>query len=129
MRGRRWLTIALVGVLAVFGLGACGGGGGDKALTGLVKANEDHRFDPDEINVRFNRQATFTFQNEDKKVAHNFTLTAIFTDPDHFLTVDVAPGQTEQIKFTVSQRPRDGFLSFYCRFHQSEGMQGRIKVS
>jgi plastocyanin len=68
----------------------------------------------------------FSFENEDNR-EHNFTLTFVFVDPDNFLSVDVPAEQSRTVRFTmVRDRPRDGFLTFYCRFHQQEGMQGRI---
>lgn len=125
MGAMRWMRVGLVGVLAVFSMSACGGDGDDdESLTSGVVATEMFRFEPDTINVRFNQEAVFTFENDDTR-EHNFT-TSVFVDRDNLVSVDVAPGDDKQVRFTVTERPRDGFLSFYCRFHQNQGMNGRI---
>jgi plastocyanin len=129
MGARRWAVTALVGVVVAMGLGGCGGGsGGPKAD---LTATKLLRFDPDHLSVRLNRQVTWTFHNDDKDRQHNFTLSYVFTDPTQTqnASVDVGPGQTKDITFTVTERPRAGFLTFYCRFHQADGMNGRITVT
>ena len=134
MGGNRWLRGALFGlvaVVAVFGLGACGGGSDEPdELTGVVKVKEDFlRFEPEEGTVELNEETFFTFQNTDD-IEHNFTISSIFTDEPGgtALSVDVAPGQSKPVRFTVRERPRDGFITFYCRFHQAEGMHGRLTL-
>ena len=130
MGARRWAATALVCVTAAVGLGACGGGGGNSEKADLT-ATKLLRFQPDQLSVRLNRQVTWTFHNDDKDREHNFTLSYVFTDPTqtHDVSVEVPPGQTKDITFTVSELPRAGFLSFYCRFHQAQGMNGKIKVT
>ena len=132
MRAKRWVTTAMIGVIATFGLAACGGGDDDEPSLGrgLVATSHDGdpRFDPDEVQVRLNQEVSFSMENEDDR-EHNFTLTHVFVDADNFLTVDVPANQSRSIRFTVRDRPRDGFLTFYCRFHQAEGMQGRIQLA
>lgn len=132
MGGKRFLTGALVGVIAVLGLAACGGGGDDdpEELTGVMKVKEDFlRFEPEEATIEFNEEIFFTFQNTDD-VEHNFTISSIFTDVPGgtALSVDVPAGQSKPVRFTVRERPRDGFLTFYCRFHQGEGMAGKLTL-
>jgi plastocyanin len=132
MGGRRQLVAAVViGVLATVGLAACGDGddeaGGDVERSGLV-ADDMLRFDPDEFEIELNEEVDFQFVNEDDDRQHNFTISSVFVDEDTALSVDVAPGGETEVRFTVREQPRDGFLTFYCRFHQSEGMAGRIRV-
>ena len=131
MRARRWLTTATIGVIAVMGLAACGDGEDDEAqpinrgITAVDKAG-DLRFDPDVVSARLGQEVNFELVNEDER-EHNFTLTFVFTDPDNFVSVDVPARQSRSVRFTMLRdRPRDGFLTFHCRFHQAEGMQGRI---
>jgi plastocyanin len=126
MEATRWIAVALIGVIASLGLTACGGGEQDNTLTSLVSATKFFRFDPDTINVPFDKEAVFTFDNRDTR-EHNFT-TSVFVDRDNLVSVDVAPGENRQIRFRVTERPGPGFLSFYCRFHQGQGMQGKIKL-
>ena len=129
MGARRWAVTALVGVVVVVGLGACGGGGENEKAD--LTATKLLRFKPDELSVRLNRQTTWTFYNDDKSREHNFTLSYVFTDPTQTqnVSVDVGPRQSKDITFTVTEQPRAGFLTFYCRFHQSDGMNGRIRVT
>jgi plastocyanin len=89
------------------------------------------RFNPDHLSVRLNHQVTWTFHNDDKDHQHNFTLSYVFTDATQTqnVSVDVGPGQTKDITFTVTEKPTAGFLTFYCRFHQSDGMNGKITVT
>ena len=123
----RWIGVALVAALGVFCLSGCGGGGDDDdTITSGVVATKFFRFDPDTINVAFNQEAVFTFSNEDSR-DHNFT-TSVFVDRDNLVSVDVPAGQNKQVRFTVTERPRDGFLRFYCRFHQAQGMNGTIRL-
>lgn len=135
MRAKRWVTTAIVGVVATIGLAACGGDGDDdddlrSLARGLVASSEtgDPRFEPEEVLAPLNQEVSFGVTNEDDR-EHNFTLTHVFTDPDNFVNVDVPAGQSRSVRITIRERPRDGFLLFVCRFHQSEGMTGRILVS
>jgi plastocyanin len=128
MGGRR-LAVLTVIALAVVGLTACGGSSNKPKELSVLQTTNELRFKPDSFKVRFNQETVFTLQNTDKSRTHNFTLTEVFVDPDHFVSVDVPPGQTRQVKFTVTQRPAPGFFTFYCRFHQGSGMSGRITLS
>ncbi len=131
MRAKRWVTTAMIGVIAVFGLGACGEddnaderGALARGVVATTKAGEP-RWQPEELEAQLNQEVSFSVTNEDDR-EHNFTLTHVFTDPDNFVEVDVPPQQSRSVRFTIRERPRDGFLSFYCRFHQAQGMQGKI---
>jgi plastocyanin len=85
------------------------------------------RFEPDQFQVPFEREFSLTFTNNDNQ-RHNFTLSHVFVDLDNFVNVDVEPGESKLVSFTVRERPRDGFFTFYCRYHQSQGMSGRITL-
>ena len=128
MRGMARLASLLAVALAVVALSACGGGGGDDEAPGTIKATSNLRFDPESINVRFDRETIFTFQNNDDNRTHNFTLSYVFTDADNFVNVDAKPGEAMEVKFTVKERPAAGFLTYYCTYHQGQGMHGRIKL-
>ena len=127
---KHWLASAIVVLVAIVGLGACGGGDDDNDVgrgLGSLSATNLLRFDPDEFEVPFDREFSFTFRN-DTDQRHNFTLSHVFVDLDNFVDVDVEPKSSAQVTFTVKERPRDGFLTFYCTYHQSQGMSGRITL-
>jgi plastocyanin len=130
MTGKRFLVYALVGVMAMVGLAGCGGGDDDdERAVGLVKTNKFLRFDPDRVPARVGQETTFTLQNDDDK-QHNITINEVVTEPElNPISVDVGPKQTRAVRFTIRQQPRQDFLTFFCRFHQSEGMQGRLTLS
>ncbi len=124
----RPLAALLAAVVMAVGLGACGGDSDSSAVgLGELTTNRFFRFEPDEFEVRFDRETSFTLVNNDSR-KHNFTLSYVFVDLDNFVNVDVEPNSTANVTFTVKERPRDGFFTFYCRYHQSEGMSGRIRV-
>jgi len=126
---KHWLAPAVVVLVAIVGLGACGGGDGGGSAGGLgeLTATNMLRYEPDEFEVPFDREFSFTFRNEDNE-RHNFTLSQVFVDLDNFVDVDVEPNSSTLVTFTVKERPRDGFLTFYCTYHQSQGMSGRITL-
>ncbi len=127
---RRSLTAGLLVVVMAVGMSGCGGGDESGPKPDLV-ATKLLRFEPDELNAPFNRQVTWSFKNNDDDRQHNFTLPFVFTDPatkTQNVSVDVRPGQTVDIVFTVTERPREDFLTFFCRFHQADGMNGRIRL-
>ena len=129
MRIRRTVLGGLV-VMLLTGLVGCGGGDGedDNVLGGRKTADlvvEDQRpfYDPENLELPLNREVTFTVFNDGKKV-HNITI------PGFAIDMDVQPKQSIDIKLpATSAPPRDGFYSFYCKFHQSEGEAGRINIS
>jgi plastocyanin len=131
MEGRKlhWLATTVVGMVAVVGLSACGGGDDDDGGAGLgeLTTTDMLRFDPEELEVPFEREFSFLLRNEDDE-RHNFTLSHVFVDEDSFVNVDVEAKGTAEVSFIVRERPRDGFLTFYCRYHQSQGMSGRITL-
>lgn len=128
MGGRR-VAAAVVIAMAVVGLTGCGSGSSGPKELSVLQATNELRFKPDQFKVRLNQETVFTLQNTDKSRTHNFTLSSVFTDPDHFVSVDVPAGQSRQVKFTVTQRPGPGYFTFYCRFHQGDGMAGRITLA
>lgn len=129
MKGTARLASQLAVAIALVALTACGGGGGGDEVPGTVKATSSFRFDPASVTVRFDRETILTFQNTDKTRTHNFTLSYVFTDLDNFVNVDAKPGETKEVKFTVKTKPASGFLTYYCTYHQGQGMHGRIKVT
>ena len=127
MRLRKMLLGGLM-VMMVAGLVGCGGGDDESVLDGkknadLVVDDKEPFYEPKNLEIALNREVTFTVFNEGKKV-HNITV------PGFEIDMDVQPGQSIDIKLpAVSAAPRDGFYTMYCKFHQSEGEAGRIKIA
>ena len=133
VRGK-WAKMVISGFLGLtmaFGLAACGGGGDDELTADVTMAmDETLRYEPNELDMNLNEETTFTFVNKDDKV-HNVTVPALSNDAEqNAIEIDVAPGQRGTLKLPkVTTAPRDGFFLFYCKYHQSEGMSGRLKIS
>lgn len=128
MRARKVVLGGLI-VVMLLGLVGCGGGGDDDNVLGgagtadLVIEDDRPFYDPSNLEIALNRDITFTVFNDGKKV-HNITI------PGFEIDMDVQPGQTIDIKLpAVASAPRDGFYSFYCKFHQTEGEAGRINIA
>ena len=129
MRARKMVLGGVI-VVMLLGLVGCGGGGdeddkvlGSSGTADLVVDDDPPFYDPKNLEIALNREITFTVFNEGKK-AHNITI------PGFAIDMDVAPGQTIDIKLpAVASAPRDGFYSFYCKFHQTEGEAGRINIA
>lgn len=114
----------LLGVAMFVGLTGCGGGGSsDSGKKADVTVDSTNRFSPNKVEISLNQEDSLTVLNKDK-VVHNVTIPAFAID------MDVQPGQRIALKIPpVKAAPRDGFFSFYCKFHQTEGESGRITVS
>ena len=127
MRAKNMVLGGLMVVLLLTSVG-CGGGSDDDVLGGaknadLVVEDKDPYYEPKNLEIALNREVTFTVFNKGKEV-HNITI------PGFEVDMDVAPGQSIDIKLrAINAEPRDGFFSFYCKFHQSRGEAGRIKIA
>ena len=130
MRARKLLVGGLV-VVSLLGLSGCGDGD-DKKLTADVTVEDEDvlAFEPKELQINLNEETTFTFLNNDD-LLHNITVPAVFTNnQQNPVDVDIPVGQRVAVKIpAVAQAPRDGFFLFYCKYHQTQGMSGRLKVS
>lgn len=136
MRGMKLLTAGSLAVVMAVSLAACGGDDDDDDAGTLGAPQEqaeeadlvarDNRFEPDELPVRKDQEVTFRFHNDDE-VRHNFRL-AFLGGPDG-IDQDVEPGQTIDITLTAGDPPEGlDFYYFFCKFHQTEGMQGQLQV-
>jgi len=128
MRAKKMVLGGLMVVL-LLALVGCGGGSDDDDVLGgaknadLVVEDKDPFYEPKSLEIALNREVTFTVFNKGKEV-HNITI------PGFEVDMDVAPGQSIDIKLrAINAEPRDGFFSFYCKFHQSQGEAGRIKIA
>lgn len=120
----RGILTGLLGVVMLMGLAGCGGRG--SSLTGKkadVTVDKTNRFSPTKVEISLNQEDSFTFANNDSKL-HNVTVPAFAID------TDIQPGERISVKIpAVKEAPRDGFYSFYCKYHQSDGEAGRINIS
>ena len=126
MRVKRMVSAGLLAVALVGGLVGCGDGDDDETVGAsadvVAKTDPVPRFEPDELKAALNSEVVLTVKNEGD-ATHNFTISFLGVDED------IPPGQTKQIKFTVTPPPHnEDFYTFYDENFQGEGMQGRINV-
>jgi plastocyanin len=136
------LVIAAALVLIALAAAGCGssgesseeaGGGGTKTIAGL-KANDhgsktvsgeakveldDYYFEPTVLKGRPGSEVTLELENEGK-VEHNLTIESQQIDQD------VEPGEDAKVTVTI---PQSGAVSFYCKYHKSQGMAGALTLS
>jgi plastocyanin len=128
------LTLGVVPLLAGCGTteASGGGGGGQKTVAGLnandhgtkTASNEikveldDYYFEPTVIQGKAGQKVTLELDNEGS-VEHNFTLAAQNIDQT------IQPGEDAKVTVTI---PKSGAVSFFCKFHKSEGMAGALVV-
>ncbi len=129
MRARKTVLVGLVLVM-VLGLAACGDDSDDEEVLGAKPDNADlvitdkmPFYDPTKLQMPLNREVTFTVYN-DGKMIHNITI------PGFGIDMDVAPKQSIDVKLpAISEPPRDGFYTVYCKIHQQEGEALRLEIS
>ena len=128
-------------VLSLLALAAVGCGGGSKtesasappvSLAGPTNNHgtktasdsmevelDDFYFEPTFIKAKPGEKITIEVKNEGKAV-HTFTSTDLGNVDEQ-----LAAGTSKKITVTA---PQSGQALFYCRFHQSQGMQGAIFI-
>ena len=128
MRVRKAVGAGLI-VVTSLGLVGCGSSDKDPNADVKIKREATKRFDPDELRISLNEETSFSFYNDDDTV-HNVTIPAMFTDDKQTnIDVDIPVGQRVSVKIPAqTQAPRDGFFLFFCKYHQTQGMTGRLKV-
>ena len=80
---------------------------------------DDFYFGPTFINAKPGEKITIELKNEGKAV-HTFTSTDLGNVDEQ-----LAAGTSKKITVTA---PQSGQALFFCRFHQSQGMQGAIFI-
>lgn len=141
-------VVIVAGLLLVLAAAGCGsssssssgtttessgsGGGGQKTIAGL-KANDhgtktvtketevelhDYFFEPTVIQGKAGQKVTLELKNEGK-VEHSFVIDSQNIDKT------LSPGEDAKVTVTI---PASGAVSFYCKFHKSEGMAGALAV-
>ena len=142
MNKRRLASLVAGAVLVVLGLAACGGGGkaeSEKGVTttiaGVAASNhgtadvsgqeeieltlDDKYFEPTLLKGKPGQKLTVGLGNEGT-LEHTFTIDSESVD------VDLKSGDKRKATVTF---PASGTLSFYCRFHKSQGMAGGLEAS
>lgn len=111
------------------------GGGGPKTIAG-VNANDhgtkavedngktevemdDYYFEPTVLQGKPGEKVTLELKNEGQ-TEHTFTIDS------QGVNQDLGPGEEAEVDVTI---PKSGVVSFYCRFHKSEGMAGALAVA
>jgi plastocyanin len=122
----RAITMALVLAAIVLGLAACGGGSNSNnsssSESGSGKTElemDDDYFEPKTVKGDPGQEMTLELKNEGNE-EHNFTLTEQSVDQD------VEAGEEAEVTVTV---PQSGTLTFYCKYHRSKGMEGKLESS
>ena len=127
MQIKRFVGTGLAVVALVVGMAGCGGDDDDDETIGgvavvVAKSEPKPHFEPKELTARVGSEVSIAVKNEGDQV-HNFTLSYLGVDQD------IPPGQTVQVKFTVTEPPKGvEFFTFYDENFQGEGMQGKITV-
>jgi plastocyanin len=80
---------------------------------------DDFYFEPTFIKVAPGQHINVELENEGT-MAHTFTSSAFGVDQE------VAPGKKATVTVTI---PASGSEPFFCRFHQSSGMQGAMFIT
>ena len=94
---------------------------GTKAASGSMEVElDDFYMEPTFIKAKPGEKITIEVKNEGKAV-HTFTSTDLGTVDEQ-----LAAGTSKKITVTA---PQSGQAVFFCRFHQSQGMQGAIFIA
>ena len=126
----RVLAIVSSALLLVLIASACGGGSGSSPESSSSKSSEsasgkievemdDYYFEPKVIKGEPGDTVTLELKNEGS-AEHNFELESQGIDQD------VQPGEEAEVDITI---PDSGSVEFYCKFHESQGMEGKIEAS
>jgi plastocyanin len=110
-------------------------GGGQRAIAGVnandhgTKAVEDNGktevelddfyFEPTVLEGNPGQKVTLELKNEGS-TEHTFTIDSENVDQE------LGPGKEAEVDVTI---PKSGVVSFYCKFHKSDGMAGALAVT
>ena len=122
---KKILILAIVAVLSLGILTACGGGGGGAThkLEIIAGENGEMKYTPDTLTVKKGESVEVTLINKDAAQAHTFILPKF-----NVKTKQVQPGQKETVKFTANAV---GDFEFNCDVpgHKDGGMFGHFTVT
>jgi plastocyanin len=141
MRGKL-AVLAPLAVALVLVATACGGGGkkesseeggtttisgqasndhGTKDVSGMSSVDlelDNFYFEPTVLKGTPGQKLTIELENEGN-VEHNFSIS------DQSIDQDVEAGEKKEVDVTF---PQSGTLSFFCKYHRSQGMAGGLTV-
>jgi len=126
------LILVTVGLVAA----ACGGGGEEQTTSqspattrpsqatagpdGALNVTQvNFRFQPDSLSAQSGKAVTVNVVNNGT-TSHTFTITELNVDKT------LSPGEAATVTFTPS---KTGTFAYFCRFHRSRGMEGKLQVS
>jgi len=141
MRGKL-AVLGLLAVALVLVAAACGGGkkesteeGGTTTISGQASNDhgtkdvsgmssvdveqDDFYFEPTVLKGSPGQKITIELENEGN-VEHNFSIS------DQGVDQDVDAGEKAEVDVTF---PQSGTISFFCKYHRSQGMAGGLEVS
>lgn len=125
MKRRSVYWLAVLALLAVPVLAACGGGGGggESAADAIkVEMHDDFRFSPNELTAKVGEPLKLNIVNEGS-VVHDFDIEATGTTSG-----ELAGGESKVIEVTFQEA---GEYDFICTVagHATAGMVGKITVT
>ncbi len=106
------LAIVAAASLTLLIATACGGG----SEQGISLEADDFYFEPQEIKAQAGQPLTIRIENEGRN-PHTFTIESLGVD------VELQPGEERTVTLTPTST-----VDFVCRFHQAQGMAGRLTV-
>jgi len=90
---------------------------GSKSASGETKVElDDYYFEPTVLKGSPGQKVTLELENEGS-AEHTFTVDSQGVDQE------LQPGDDAKVTVTI---PKSGAISFYCKFHKSEGMAGAL---
>jgi len=90
---------------------------GSKSASGETKVElDDYYFEPTVLKGSPGQKITLELENEGS-IEHNFTIASQGIDKD------LEAGEDAKVTVTI---PKSGALSFYCKYHKSQGMAGAL---
>ena len=93
---------------------------GAKQVSGETEVElDDFYFEPTVLKGKPGAKVTIELKNEGK-TEHNFSI------DDQMIDQDLESGEDAKVTVTI---PQSGEVSFYCKYHKSQGMAGALSAS
>jgi plastocyanin len=93
---------------------------GVKQVSGEAEVElDDFYFEPTVLKGKPGAKVTLELKNEGK-TEHNFSI------DDQMIDQDLEAGESAKVTVTI---PQSGEVSFYCKYHKSQGMAGALSAS